>query len=367
MNAPTSRYQVAEFFAGAGLARLGLEASRRFQVTWANDIDEDKARLYRASFGVGRKDHLLVKDIHAIRPDELPSEADLAWASFPCTDVSLAGDREGLAGAESGTWWAFVSRLKDMDSLPPVVVAENVVGLATSNGGRDLEALLKSLNNLNYLVDVLAIDGRHFVPQSRARLFVVAAQSTNGLLESGLDHTARPPWLTNQLEDLEVKGLRPDLPALPTGPSDLSGSVERLPPSSPVWWSPTRVKRFEAELSMIQSDRLELMRGSSSLTWRTAYRRTRNGRPAWEIRTDEIAGCLRTVRGGSSKQAVVEAGKGEVRVRWMTPWEYASLMGAPDYPIEGFRDNQVYFGFGDAVVVPAVRWLATHYLDRLLG
>ena len=51
----------------------------------------------------------------------------------------------------------------------------------------------------------------------------------------------------------------------------------------------------------------------------------------WEIRSDDIAGCLRTARGGSSRQALVEAGHGELRVRWMTPREYARLQGAPEH------------------------------------
>ncbi|MGH8792302.1 MAG: DNA cytosine methyltransferase, partial [Stackebrandtia sp.] len=78
----------------------------------------------------------------------------------------------------------------------------------------------------------------------------------------------------------------------------------------------------------------------------------------WEIRADDVAGCLRTARGGSSRQAVAVAGGGALRVRWMTPREYARLMGAPDYRIDQMRDNQAYFGFGDGVCVPAVSWLA---------
>jgi DNA (cytosine-5)-methyltransferase 1 len=86
----------------------------------------------------------------------------------------------------------------------------------------------------------------------------------------------------------------------------------------------------------------------------------------WEIRPDDVAGCLRTARGGSSKQAVVQAGHGQVRVRWMTPREYARLMGAPEYRLDGLRRNQALFGFGDAVCVPVVTWLASHYLMPLL-
>jgi DNA (cytosine-5)-methyltransferase 1 len=50
----------------------------------------------------------------------------------------------------------------------------------------------------------------------------------------------------------------------------------------------------------------------------------------------------------------------------MTPREYAILMGAPGYNIDGLRASQVMFGCGDAVAVPVIDWLATNYLRPLL-
>ena len=89
--------------------------------------------------------------------------------------------------------------------------------------------------------------------------------------------------------------------------------------------------------------------------------------PVWEVRADEIAGCLRTARGGSSKQALVEAGQGDLRIRWMTPVEYAHLQGAHGYILEPVSPNQALFSLGDAVCVPVISWIATHYLLPVLG
>src|SRR5690606_4321850 len=137
----------------------------------------------------------------------------------------------------------------------------------------------------------------------------------------------------------------------------LSSIVESVPPEDERWWDERRTAAFLASLSAIQAERLDALRKAKGISYRTAYRRTRNGVPMWEIRSDDIAGCLRTASGGSSKQALVKAGRGEVRVRWMTPREYARLMGADDYRLDGVRRNQALFGFGDAVCVPAVAWL----------
>ena len=73
-----SRYGYYEFFCGGGMARLGLGAHWRCH--FANDIDADKANAYRDNFG---DDHFHQGDVCALKPSDLPGEADLAWASFP--------------------------------------------------------------------------------------------------------------------------------------------------------------------------------------------------------------------------------------------------------------------------------------------
>ena len=83
-----------------------------------------------------------------------------------------------------------------------------------------------------------------------------------------------------------------------------------------------------------------------------------------EVRVDGIAGCLRTARGGSSRQFVLQMGEGMVRARHMTAAEYARLQGAGDFRIR-VPDTQAIFGFGDAVCVPAVQWVDRQVLTPL--
>jgi DNA (cytosine-5)-methyltransferase 1 len=164
--------------------------------------------------------------------------------------------------------------------------------------------------------------------------------------------------------------LRTHRAALPEPPplltSGLSAILESIGPDHEHWWDKKRTAAFTSSLSATQAERLKTLREGDELVYRTAYRRTRQGKPVWEIRRDDISGCLRTTRGGSSKQAVVAAGQGAVRVRWMTPREYARLMGADHYRLDDIRRNQALFGFGDAVCVPVVAWLAEHYLRPLV-
>ena len=105
----------------------------------------------------------------------------------------------------------------------------------------------------------------------------------------------------------------------------------------------------------------EKMIKGKTISYGTVFRRVRYGRSMAELRTDGVAGCLRTPRGGSGRQILFVAGRNRYAVRLLTPRECARLMGADDFRIT-VSLNQALFGFGDAVCVPVVRWIAENYL-----
>ncbi|MGC5661571.1 DNA cytosine methyltransferase [Micromonospora sp. WMMD723] len=355
--------RAAEFFAGIGLVREALEPLG-VQVVWANDIEKAKRDAYAANHDAG---DFHLADVRDVTAEHLPPDVELATSSFPCVDLSLAGNRLGLVGAQSGMFWEFARVLGEMgERRPRVVFLENVHGFATSHGGQDLADALAQLSKLGYSCDVLAVDARHFVPQSRPRMFIIGIR---GALPPGAStgvppiSDVRPAWVQrvhDRHQDLGMHHM--PLPPLPDGPEDLSSVVERMDKEDSRWWPDDRVSAFVNSLSAIQTTRMTALRDAAEPSWRTAYRRTRNGVAVWEFRRDAIGGCLRTTGGGSSKQALVELGGGELRIRWMTPLEYARMMGAGSYKLTGGTPNQALFGFGDAVVVDVVRWIGTHYL-----
>lgn len=359
-----ARWRSAEFFAGIGLVRAALER-QGIDVVWANDIEESKAAIYAANFDAS---DFVLGDVRDVQGDQLP-DIDLATASFPCTDLSLAGNRSGLQGKQSSMLWEFLRVLHEMGNRAPrLVLLENVLGFATSKKGADLASAIKALNELGYWCDIFTADARWFIPQSRPRMFIIGSKLPFELTEEWTPSVLRPKRLcdfANNHPELRLHA-RP-LPD-PSGdsPQGLADVVERLPKDDPLWWDKERLDKFLGSLSDLNKERLSQMMQYDELTWRTAYRRTRKSKAIWEIRSDNIAGCLRTARGGSSKQAVVEAGRGEVRVRWMTPREYARLQGAPHFKFDHVRPNQAYFGFGDAVCVPVIEWIAKEYLVPVL-
>lgn len=361
-----ARPKVLEFFAGIGLARMGLE-SAGFRVVWANDYEPDKKAMYQTQFGDDADHIFALGDVGAVKAQDLPNDASLAWASSPCTDLSLAGGRAGFAGTQSGTFWHFIRILEELgEDRPDVAVLENVTGLASSHGGDDLAAAIRAFNQLGYSVDVLAIDARRFVPQSRPRIFLVGAQNPPEDVPDP-NSELRPDWLQWVYGDKSLRTHRAALPTPPAPKTDGLGElVEDMPLSDERWWDGARTSAFESSLSPTQRERVMALRRSPGVKYRTAYRRTRNGVAVWEVRPDDVSGCLRTARGGSSKQAVVRLGNKRLQVRWMTPREYARLMGADEYDLSAARTNQALFGFGDAVAVPAVAWLSKNYLLPLV-
>ena len=363
----TPRKTVAEFFAGIGLVRLALEAEG-WTIRFANDIDKDKLSIYSRNFP---PDDFHLKDIGTVHTDEIPHVL-LATASFPCTDLSLAGERRGLKGEHSGTLWKFLEIVRlSNGNRPKFLLLENVAGFLSSHNGKDFRATISKLNELGFDCDAFLVNAVHFVPQSRPRLFIFAVDKnvelpyTTVTAASSLQwHEARPEQLLRAIkanEDLSWR-LMCRLPSLPEPQSNLHQILERVPEESSLWWDFQRKRHLLSQLSPRHKAVLQHLQARRTVGVATAYRRMRAGRIRAEIRCDGVAGCLRTPRGGSSRQILLFAGKGTVQVRHMTPREYARLQGVPDTFIIGDEVNKALFGFGDAVCVPAVRWLVRHVI-----
>lgn len=349
------RRLAAEFFAGIGLVRMALERAG-WAVNFANDIDPDKYVMYRANFG---GQHFFLDDVANVSVERVPA-ATLATASFPCVDLSLAGNRTGLNGKQSSAYWKFHKLIEELGNRrPKAILLENVIGLLSSNGGNDLRSIVSSLNRLGYTCDLLMVDAVHFVPQSRPRLFVISSTSRNSsALFDSPDHEARPrPVVEFIRRHADLKWSHLSLPPLPTKQRNLVDLVERLDDGAPEWWDHKRQAHLFTQMSAAHRKLLRQLMESKRPAFATVYKRVRPAGCRAELRADGIAGCLRTPRGGSSKQFIIQAGRGAWRVRNMTAREYARLQGVPDSFMITVPYNQALFGFGDAVCVPAVEWV----------
>ncbi|MBI4665910.1 MAG: DNA (cytosine-5-)-methyltransferase [Nitrospinae bacterium] len=355
----------AEFFAGVGLVRLGLSRAG-WECVFANDIDKTKAAIYKNNF---EGNHFVLGDVRHLKPSQIPPCA-LATASFPCTDISLAGARRGIRGKQSGAFFGFASRLAGMRSAKPkLLLLENVPGLLTVNGGKDIHETLKTLNELGYGVDMFVMDARWFTPQSRPRLFVVGVHGAGrkgdvaGL--TGRDEKLRPKTLVRVASSLEdIKWALNPIPAPPRNVSiKLRDIIEDVPDEN--FWPGEEVENLLRQMSEKNISTVKQSLNSKSWVHATVFRRVRKNQVAAEPRFDGVAGCLRTPRGGSSRQILLRLGYGRVEARYLTAREYGRLQGAPDDFVIPPRQNAGLFAFGDAVCVPVIQWIGENVLNHL--
>ena len=360
----------SEFFAGIGLMRIALER-HGWEISSANDIDPKKYQMYAGQFK-GSEEIFNLVDIHKLSAGQIPS-CTLATASFPCNDLSLAGNRKGLKGKSSSAFWGFLRLLRDMDGRrPPLVLVENVMGFITSNNGTDLKDALVGLNELGYSVDIFMVDAAWFVPQSRRRLFIIA-QIEGPQCEGNPTATTKigeSQFRTKKIMDFinshgQIRWRLRELPKADAAPVNLEQLLEDLPEEASEWWDSARTQYLLNQVIPRQREMLDSIIAGDDWTYRTAFRRTRKEGSVAEIRSDGIAGCLRTPRGGSARQILVKAGKGQFFARLLTPRECARLMGVDDYCAK-VSASRAFMGFGDAVCVPVIEWIALHRLNPLV-
>ena len=365
-----------EFFAGGGMVRGGL--GEGWRCLFANDFDPAKAAAYRANWGGA---NLCVGDIAALTAADLPGVADLMWGSFPCQDLSLAGAGAGLGGKRSGTFhdfWGLARSLAAEGRAPRMVAVENVCGALTSHGGRDFEVICRTFADAGYRCGALVINADRFLPQSRPRLFVIGLHEGEAadpaLATSMAEGPFHPPALRRAVERLpdEVRdGMvwwRLPEPAIPNA---TLGSVIEKEPSGVAWHSRAETGRLLTLMSPRNLAKVEAARLTGERCVGGLYRRTRRDAAGHRVQRAEvrfdIAGCLRTPGGGSSRQTLLSVENGQVRSRLMSARETARLMGLPDsYRLPGSYSAACHLT-GDGVAVPVVRHLAEWLFEPLLA
>lgn len=358
------------------MARAGLAPD--WTCLFANDFDDRKCEVYRTNWG---DQELVPGDVGKLDIAQMPGRPDLIWASFPCQDLSLAGGGAGLRGERSGTFWAFwarVAELKRDGRAPDLIVLENVVGALTSHGGSDFQAICETLRGGGYRFGALVIDAELFLPQSRPRLFVVGVRAGLEVPPELVGDGPSDAWHGKALRSAHER-LPDQLKAdwiwwrmrVPGRRNITLESLIDIEPDGVGWHSEIETRKLEAMMAPLHRRRLEAIRAAKGRRVGTVYRRTRRDDAGVkvqraEVRFDDVAGCLRTPAGGSSRQVILEVVDGEVKSRLISARETARLMGLPDTYVLPGRYNEAYHVTGDGVAVPVVRYLSDHILLPLL-
>jgi DNA (cytosine-5)-methyltransferase 1 len=159
-------------FAGIGGFDIALERNG-IKVVASVEIDRSAQGILHRHFPNSR----IYGDIQGVSGEQLISagftpEHGVIVGGFPCQDLSVAGKRAGLAGARSGLFWE-ICRLLD-ETKAKFFILENVPGLLTSSGGRDMGVVIGALAERGYSIAWRVLDAQYFgVPQRRRRVFIV--------------------------------------------------------------------------------------------------------------------------------------------------------------------------------------------------
>jgi DNA (cytosine-5)-methyltransferase 1 len=379
-----SQLTFLEFFAGGGMARAGLGKSWRCQ--FANDFDAMKVAAYVRNYGDA---DIKLEDVAKLTLDDLPREpSDLAWASFPCQDLSLAGESKGLgrerdeAFTRSGSFWPFwklMRGLAEAGRSPRTIVLENVYGCLTSHAGLDFAAIGSALSSSDYRFGAIVINASRFVPQSRPRVFFIAIERNEEAPAELVSNRPDTEWHPRSLVDA-VEGLSPSAktrwiwwkaPAPRVRNTRFADLIENKP-TGVDWHSPAETDYLLSLMSPVNRAKVASAKLSAKRIVGSVYRRTRpdpNGvkRQRAEVRFDDLAGCLRTPAGGSSRQSILVIDGERVRSRLLSPREAARLMGLDDNYRLPERYNDAYHVCGDGVCVPIVRYIAETILEPILA
>lgn len=375
-------YMFYEFFAGGGMVSAALRP--KWGCVFANDFDAMKAATYRENWG---GEHLICADVASLKIGDLPGTADLAWASFPCQDLSLAGDGRGMGRANSGeltrsgTFWPFWRLIEGLVAdrrSPRLIVLENVYGAITCRGGQDFAAIASALESGGYRFGAVVINAKFFVPQSRPRVFFIAAREDQKIPSALQGGGPEMPWHPKALalayarmsSDCRLSWVWWTMP-LPKPRKAAFADIIDPEPVGTSWHSTCETRHILGMMSRLNKRKVEIATQAKSRVVGGVYRRTRpdnNGvsRQRAEVRFDDIAGCLRTPAGGSSRQTILVIENGEVRSRLLSPREAARLMGLRDSYKLPDRYNDAYHVAGDGVCVPVVKHLAVTLLEPIL-
>jgi DNA (cytosine-5)-methyltransferase 1 len=154
-------------FAGIGGFELAFSQAG-FKAELLVEIDSDASAVLRERFS----DTIVTADVLDL-PD-LPATTTILTAGFPCQNLSMAGDKSGIAGAKSG----IVTRLFELiaRSRVPTVVIENVYFMLQLDSGKAMERLVTQFEELGYRWAYRVLDTIGFgLPQRRRRVYFVAS------------------------------------------------------------------------------------------------------------------------------------------------------------------------------------------------
>ena len=313
------KFTFIDLFAGIGGFRLAFQ-SLGGKCVFTSEWNYFAQKTYEANFG-----EVPFGDITKINENEIPDH-DILIAGFPCQPFSIAGVSKknalgrshGFKDLTQGTLFFDLARVLEAKK-PKTFLLENVKNLVSHDSGKTFEVISKTLYELGYKIYPQVLDGKYFVPQHRERIVIV------GFLED------------------EFKGKEKfRFPEMPAPVHKLADILEPNP--DPKYTLTDKLWEYLQKYS-------------------EKHKAKGNG---FGFGLTDLSGISRTLSAryykDGSEILIPQKGKNPRR---LTPRECARLQGYPDKFIISVSDNQAYRQFGNSVVVPLMKSVATNLVSEL--
>lgn len=358
-------------FSGIAAPELAFE---RCGITtlWASEIDKQAASVHARHFP---RTYQLGDIRHVGKHNAAP--VDIVVGGSPCQDLSVAGNRAGLAGARSGLFHEYIRVIREL--RPTFAIWENVPGARSSQSGRDFAAVLRAFQECGALdIAYRTFDAQHFnVPQRRERIFLVADfrgyRAGEILFEPQSVDRYRP---SSRKAGIDIGY------SLTTGNQRLDAS------SNETFIGVTAYDARNNKLTGGVTPTLQTQGRTVNQTPLICFdpRNTKSGDVTPTLKSHGQGGhsatnmplVAGTLRGGSAGRRFSEGNYGDnlipvsgYRVRRLMPVECERLMGFPDnwtrwneYGAE-MADTPRYRMLGNSIAVPIMEWIARRIVEVL--
>lgn len=304
------RFKFIDLFCGLGGFRIAFEKVGGTCV-FSSDIDEHVQKTYAINFG-----EIPRGDITKIDAKEIPDH-DILCAGFPCQPFSIAGRRLGFEDTR-GTLFFEVARILK-EKKPTGFILENVKGLITHDGGKTLNIILNTIDEIGYDCKYQILNAKDYnVPQNRERWYCIGIRKDSGI---DIENFTFP-----KKEELKTK---------------LSKIIDQE----------VDLKDYKISDKCKRNIEMHLAKKNINITPYTLAYDIRPSR--CHFVTGDISNCLtaKMGTGGNNIPVLVKQN------RKLTERECLRLMGFPDNYIIG-NGAQAYKQIGNSVVIPVVVKLA---------
>lgn len=324
------KFTFIDLFAGIGGFRMAFQ-NLGGECVFSSEWDEQAQKTYFANYG-----EVPFGDItKESTKNFIPKDFDILCAGFPCQAFSLAGKRRGFEETRGTLFFDVAEILRRRQ--PKAIFLENVKGLAIHDGGKTLQVILNTLDEVGYVVpDPQIVNAMYFgVPQHRERIYIVGFRKDLGIKKEDFTYPEQKE-VTKHFIDI-----REDKPV----PAKYYLSTQYL----------------------------------QTLENHKARHAAKGNGFGYEIIDDNGVSNAIVVGGmGRERNLVVDKRqknltptthiKGMVNtegIRRMTPREWARLQGYPDEFRIVVADASAYKQFGNSVAVPAIQATAEQLLKSL--